>query len=116
MRVAPSHTAISGQYEAAARTSERTSLGNLRVSTSGRYALPYTRIRTILLRYLSPIMVDSVLGRALNARNLLPTDLDWNSTAEVTSDIMVGLRLFVPASQLPRLMLELAEVLESDLI
>jgi hypothetical protein len=75
-----------------------------------RYAL----IREILLRYLSPILVDTVLDRAMRARNVLPSMLSASALGEMTSDIMVGLRLFVPEERLPQLMLELADVLEGE--
>jgi hypothetical protein len=70
-------------------------------------------MREVLLNYLSPILVDSVLTRALKARRLNATSLTSAQLAEVASDIMVGLRLFVPEARLPTLMLELAELLEA---
>jgi hypothetical protein len=70
-------------------------------------------MREVLLKYLSPILVDSVLARALKARQLTATSLTSAQLAEVASDIMVGLRLFVPEDRLPTLMLDLAEVLEA---
>jgi hypothetical protein len=81
-------------------------------SESGRHAIPYARVRQVLLRYLSGILVDSVLDKAMHARNATPVSLTPSLLAEVTGDIMVGLRLFVPEEQLPQLMLELAEILE----
>jgi hypothetical protein len=81
-------------------------------SKRGRRDSGYERIRQILLGYLSPILVDSVLDRALHARNLSPALLSDAALAEVTADIMVGLRLFVPEERLSQLMLELAETLD----
>jgi hypothetical protein len=81
--------------------------------TSGAYVTRYGQIRAVLLRYLSPILVDSVLDRAMHARNLSPEFLSESALAEVTADIMVGLRLFVPGERLSQLMLELAETLDS---
>jgi hypothetical protein len=72
-------------------------------------------VREVLVRYLSPILVDSVLSRALTARRLTPGAMNDTHLADVTSDIMVGLRLFVPEQELPNLMLALAEILESPL-
>lgn len=69
-------------------------------------------MREVLLTYLSPILVDSVLTRALDARRLTASSLNETQLAEVASDIMVGLRLFVPEDRLPTLMLALADVLE----
>jgi hypothetical protein len=81
---------------------------------SGQYVMRYALIREILLRYLSPILVDTVLDRAMRARNVLPSMLSASALGEMTSDIMVGLRLFVPEERLPQLMLELADVLEGE--
>jgi hypothetical protein len=85
-----------------------------RVATSsGEQTLRYGLVREVLLTYLSPILVDSVLTRALSARRLSAASLDETQLAELASDIMVGLRLFVPEERLPTLMLALADVLES---
>jgi hypothetical protein len=72
----------------------------------------YQQVRTVLLTYLSSILLDSVLERALTERRLSPETLTTAELGELTSDIMVGLRLFVPEQRLPQLMLELAELLE----
>ena len=82
-------------------------------SNSGEHSLRYRLVREVLLTYLSPILVDSVLARALQSRKLAAASLDEAQLAELASDIMVGLRLFVPEERLPTLMLTLAEVLES---
>ena len=74
----------------------------------------YSLMREVLLSYLTPILVDSVLERALNARRAKPERLNNTELLELTSDIMVGLRLFVDEERLPKLMLELAEVLEAS--
>jgi hypothetical protein len=74
----------------------------------------YLQVRKILLGYLSPILVDSVLDRALDARLLTPASLDATALGEVTADILVGLRLFVPPTRLPDLMVELAGVLDPE--
>ncbi len=79
---------------------------------NGEHSLRYGLMREVLLSYLSPILVDSVLTRALQARNLTPAALSDVQLAELASDIMVGLRLFVPEQRLPTLMLALADVLE----
>lgn len=82
-------------------------------SRSGEHTLRYGLMREVLLTYLSPILVDSVLTRALASRGLDADSLNEAQLAELASDIMVGLRLFVPAARLPILMLALADVLES---
>jgi hypothetical protein len=71
-------------------------------------------VRDVLAKYLSPIMVDSVLNRAMQVRRVTPAMLSANALAEITSDVMVGLRLFVPEDRRPQLMLELAEVLDAE--
>jgi hypothetical protein len=81
---------------------------------SGEHALRYSLMREVLLGYLSPILVDSVLERALQARKLSARSVSEAELAELASDIMVGLRLFVAEDRLPKLMLQLAEVLGGD--
>jgi hypothetical protein len=78
-------------------------------SASGTYSLGVGRLRSAMARYISPILVDSVLHRALAVH------LDAGgprALQALTEDCMIGLRLFVDERQLPQLMLELAEILE----
>jgi len=96
---------------------QRSSGARLRTARSGSHEQQAQRcqqLRQVLTRYLSPILVDSVLERALNARGLTQSNLSGADLAELTSDMMLGLRLFVADSRLPELMLELAEILEGD--
>jgi hypothetical protein len=72
----------------------------------------YAAMREVLLRYLSPILVDTVLSRTLRARRLDPETATPSQVAELAADVMVGLRLFVPEDRLSQLMLDLAEILE----
>jgi hypothetical protein len=74
----------------------------------------YTAMRDVLLRYLSPVLVDSVLTRSLHSHGLSAETLSRAQLAELTSDVMVGLRLFVPEDRLSQLMLDLADVLEPE--
>ena len=74
--------------------------------TSGAHPIGVGRLRSVMQRYISTILVDSVLDRALRSRSGA-TDLH-----AITEDCMIGLRLFVEEQELPNLMLELAEVLE----
>jgi hypothetical protein len=83
-----------------------------RLRTAAAATPAYQQVRAVLLAYLSPILLDSVLERGLVARRLSAESLTGAELSELTSDIMVGLRLFVPEDRLPQLMLELAEVLE----
>lgn len=101
-----------GAFGAGASSHSRLKVAQ-RASRSGEHALRYGLMREVLLTYLSPILVDSVLTRALDARHLTPAALNDTQLAELASDIMVGLRLFVPEDRLPALMLALADILES---
>jgi hypothetical protein len=83
-----------------------------RAPGSGEHSLRYSLMREVLVRYMSPILLDSVLTRALEVRHLTPAALTEPELAELAADIMVGLRLFVAADRLPQLMLDLAELLE----
>lgn len=74
----------------------------------------YTAMRDVLLRYLSPVLVDSVLTRSMHARHLDAEGLTKAQLAELASDVMVGLRLFVAEERLSQLMLDLADVLEHE--
>ena len=73
---------------------------------SGTHPIGVGRLRSVMQRYISSILVDSVLDRALRAR---PGAVDLHA---ITEDCMIGLRLFVDEHELPNLMLELADVLE----
>jgi len=79
---------------------------------SGEHSLRFALMREVLLRYLSPVLLDSVLSRALEVRHLSTASLTEEQLAEVAADIMVGLRLFVDEDRLSQLMLDLAELLE----
>jgi hypothetical protein len=68
-------------------------------------------MREVLVSYLSPLLVDSVLEQSLAARRLSASSLTEDELAELASDAMVGLRLFVDEQLLAQLMLDLAEVL-----
>jgi hypothetical protein len=75
---------------------------------------PYAQLRSLLLTYLSPILVDTVLNQAMFKRKLSPHTLTRDELRELAPDIMLGLRLFVAEKRLPDLMLELAEIIEDD--
>ena len=83
-------------------------------TAGGKESIPYSAMRVVLLRYLSPILVDSVLTRSLHARRLDAEGLTKAQLAELASDVMVGLRLFVAEERLSQLMLDLADVLEHE--
>jgi hypothetical protein len=75
---------------------------------------PYARLRSLLLTYLSPILVDTVLNQAMFKRKLAPNTLTLDELRELAPDMMLGLRLFVAEKRLPDLMVELAEIIEGD--
>jgi TusA-related sulfurtransferase len=74
----------------------------------------YQRLRAVLTKYVSPVLVDSVLERALSQRKLTPPSVEGADFAELIADIMLGLRLFVAERKLPELMLELTEMVLAD--
>jgi hypothetical protein len=80
-----------------------------------RMATPEERlvgIERVMSRFISPILVNSVLSRALARRgdpdleNITQTELE-----AIVDSTMVGLRLFVDPADLPELMVELTDVL-----
>jgi hypothetical protein len=71
----------------------------------------YEEVHDCLERYLSKILVESVLSRALAHHGLSAEALTLPDLEAVVEDSMVGLRLFVPAERLPELMVELSEIL-----
>jgi hypothetical protein len=83
------------------------------VPASGhRRTSPHDRLRALLLGYLSPILVDTVLNQAMFKRSLTPRTLGVKELHDLAPDIMLGLRLFVSERRLPELMVALAELLE----
>jgi hypothetical protein len=64
-----------------------------------------------MARYISPILVDSVLGKAMQSRGLVASMLSDEAIEAVVEESMIGLRLFVDPLRLPALMLELTEIL-----
>jgi len=71
----------------------------------------YEEVHACLERYLSRILVESVLHRALSSHGLTENALTLPDLEAVVEDSMVGLRLFVSAERLPELMVELSEIL-----
>jgi hypothetical protein len=83
-------------------------------SSGSRRIAPYVALRSLLLRYLSPILVETVLSQAMFKRRLSADPLTVSVLRELAPDIMLGLRMFVLESLLPELMVALAELLEQD--
>jgi hypothetical protein len=81
-------------------------------AVSGSRLSRYYLVRECMTRYISPITVDAVLGRSLQASGLSSATLADGKIESVVEEAMIGLRMFVPAGKLPELMVELAEILE----
>ena len=69
-------------------------------------------IQRTMRRFISPILVNSVLGKALADRGQLsPSRLTHADLEALVESAMVGLRLFVDPAVLPELMLQLTDIL-----
>ena len=80
------------------------------VTHASRYAL----VRSAMAGYISPILVDSVLGKAMQARGIAADGCSGDALSGVVEESMIGLRLFVDANRLPDLMLELVDILQRE--
>ena len=80
-------------------------------AVSGARLSRYALVRQCMARYISPILVDSVLGKAMQSRGLVLSSLSDEAIEAVVEESMIGLRLFVDPIRLPSLMLDLAEIL-----
>ena len=70
------------------------------------------RVRVVLGGYISRILVESVLRKAVTAANYSRRGSLTSAQLEtIVEDCMVGLRLFVAEEKLPELMLTLTEIL-----
>jgi hypothetical protein len=70
----------------------------------------YARIVGALARYLSPLMARSVADRALSACGLDAARLGPRDMPRVVESARVGVGMFCNPEDLPKLMLELAEL------
>jgi hypothetical protein len=71
---------------------------------------PCERLNELLCRYISKILVRSVLTASLSRIGVLEADVRPRELERLVEEAMLGLRLWVPADRLPDLMLELAEL------
>jgi hypothetical protein len=72
-------------------------------------------VKVSMARYISPILVNSVLGKAMESRGIQAAyGLPDGAIEAVVEESMLGLRLFVDPHRLPDLMLELAEILQRE--
>jgi hypothetical protein len=74
----------------------------------------YDRVHEVLTGYLSPLLVESTLARALDQRRLSANSLGPEDLQNLIADCMVGLRLFVEPQRLPELMVKLTELLGEE--
>jgi hypothetical protein len=81
-------------------------------AASGSRPSTYALVRECMAQYISPILVDSVLRRALHAAGTTPSAP--GTMQKVVEESMIGLRLFVDPHRLPHLMLELADILAKE--
>lgn len=79
----------------------------------GPTSLGLQRVQACMDLYLSPILVRGMLDKTLAKRGCTIETADDAVVPAVVEDSMIGLRLFVAPDQLPALMLELAEILET---
>ena len=81
-------------------------------AVSGARVSPYYLVRECMGRYISPITVDAVLGKSLQASGVGSASLADGRIEAVVEEAMIGLRMFVAPGELAGLMVELAEILE----
>jgi hypothetical protein len=77
---------------------------------SGARVSSYYLVRECMARYISPITVDAVLGKSLQASGVGLASLSEGQIEAVVEEAMIGLRMFVQPSKLAGLMVELAEI------
>lgn len=95
----------------APQSGERSQSAAELTATSGVRAFRYAAVRNCMARYISPILVDSVLGRAMRTRGVTARTMSDEAIEGIVEESMIGLRLFVEPSRLSGLMIELAEIL-----
>lgn len=72
--------------------------------------LPYDRLAMLLERYLSKILVHSVLKASCDRVGVVAADVWPRDMERLVEEAMRGLRLWVSTERLPNLMIELAEL------
>lgn len=71
---------------------------------------PLDRLTALLERYLSRILVRSVINASVNRIGVASTDIWPRDMERLVEEVMRGLRLWVSSERLPDLMIELAEL------
>jgi hypothetical protein len=75
----------------------------------------YSSLRSVLLRYASPLTVDAMLASACRQLELDPDTIDARGLERMIDRLGSGVRLFCRPEQLPHLMLDLADLAEPSL-
>ena len=70
----------------------------------------YDRIRSVLAGYLNPLMVDTLLAVACRKAGESPQTLGPQHLEAVLSELSHAIRLYCPAEQFSKMMLELAAI------
>jgi hypothetical protein len=73
-------------------------------------SVTYLRVSAVMEKYVSKIMVRSVLARALEEHRIAPNAMRPGDAKMVIEHAMVSLRLFCAPERLSEVMLELAEL------
>jgi hypothetical protein len=73
----------------------------------------FARLRAVLARYASSITVDGILASACSRARVKPEEVDDESLEAVLHELRSGIRVFCQEQQIPKLMIELAELLEA---
>lgn len=81
------------------------------MAVSGTHHNGMAQLRAVLRQYISSVLLDSVMQRALE-RHQMQALKGVELYEAVTADCMIGLRMFVSDEDLPELMLSLADFLE----
>ncbi|MCC6556310.1 MAG: hypothetical protein IT372_25400 [Polyangiaceae bacterium] len=74
----------------------------------------YERLTSILERYITRSTAGAMLKNVISDRGLEQERLSAEDLAAVIEDVMIGLRLFCNPGRLPDLMIELAELCDSE--
>jgi hypothetical protein len=74
----------------------------------------YEHLTGILERYISRATASAMLKTVLDERGIVPEQMTPEDLIGVVEEVMIGLRLFCNPKRLPDLMIELAELCDSD--
>lgn len=75
----------------------------------------HERLLALLDRYASRVMVRSVVAQALASHGLSPSELGARDISAVAEEAMKGLRTLCQPSELPDLMVDLAELCDAEI-